>query len=398
MKQKMIIIMIILSLCAVPTGFANQTKQTNWVQVEIPSFPVTVNTMKINSANEKYPLIVYKSITYFPLTYQYAKVLGINLNWDAKEGLSIRKGEPTSQELIAEKGEYNWSNQKYQATLPAFSIFVNQIKVNNAKEVYPFLIFRDITYMPMTWQYTNKELMLETSFDRVTGFRVAQPKSQSTVVPSTPEAAKPEAAKPEAAEQQLYNGISPSLVKIDTYDSSDKRVGGGEGVIISKDGRIVTNYSVIKSSPNEVYAKVTLANGKSFKTSQIIDHNLTNNLVIIKIDSNDDLPVAKLANAGSAKLAQKVYAMNYPNANGMNFTSGIITNVARMVNRVPHIQTTAIGVAGGVLVNESGEILSFTKEPNTSGMDVYDTLPIELYLQFKFNKNALISDLVMYKK
>ena len=39
------------------------------VQVTLPSFTVTLNGQVIDNSYRQYPLLVYKDITYFPMTY-----------------------------------------------------------------------------------------------------------------------------------------------------------------------------------------------------------------------------------------------------------------------------------------------------------------------------------------
>jgi len=65
--------------------------ETNTESVSLPAFTVTLNGMEINNIYSKYPLIVDKDITYFPMTYAGCRYLGIETKWDEKTGLEINK-------------------------------------------------------------------------------------------------------------------------------------------------------------------------------------------------------------------------------------------------------------------------------------------------------------------
>lgn len=60
------------------------------VNVTLPNFPVTLNGTKVNNDYSKYPLIVYRDITYFPMTYGDCRFLGLESDWNGNAaGLSI---------------------------------------------------------------------------------------------------------------------------------------------------------------------------------------------------------------------------------------------------------------------------------------------------------------------
>ncbi|MFN0224250.1 YHYH domain-containing protein [Paenibacillus sp. KR2-11] len=58
-----------------------------------------------------------------------------------------------------------------RVTLPAFSVVVNGQQVANASTAYPVIVYNDITYFPMTWNYTQA-LGLDTAWDANTGFSI----------------------------------------------------------------------------------------------------------------------------------------------------------------------------------------------------------------------------------
>ena len=126
------------------------------VQVTLPSFTVTLNGQTTGNDYSRYPLIVYKDITYFPMTYYDCRLLGLKTSWTADTGLVIDKNEDYFYEYLREVN--NSRNAKKQtARIADGKITVNGKVIDNSKEEYPLLVFRDITYFPLTWRFAVKE-------------------------------------------------------------------------------------------------------------------------------------------------------------------------------------------------------------------------------------------------
>ena len=140
------------------------------VQVALPSFNVTLNGTQIENATRQYPLIVYNDITYFPMTYHDCRFLSLESNYTAQSGLDIQK--------TGISGNYNADTmsgrnpQRATAQTAVFSIHVNGKVVDNSREQYPLLLYKDITYFPLTWRFAVDEFGWEYSFDNVRGLTI----------------------------------------------------------------------------------------------------------------------------------------------------------------------------------------------------------------------------------
>ena len=56
----------------------------------VPAFTVTLNGQVVDNSYRQYPLLVYKDITYFPMTYYDCRFLGLETSWKgSSEGLYI---------------------------------------------------------------------------------------------------------------------------------------------------------------------------------------------------------------------------------------------------------------------------------------------------------------------
>lgn len=170
---------LVMFVC-VPTDAAAQT-----VKATLPKFDVTINSYKIDNAYRKYPLLVYKDITYFPITFHDMQYVGLNSHWTAEEGLQL---SVNTMYPLQSPYEYIFENQSERnsqaitATVATGPIKINGQFINNKNEKYPFLVFRNITYVPMTWTYGYKEFGWGYEFSSKTGLMIETKPGYSKVV------------------------------------------------------------------------------------------------------------------------------------------------------------------------------------------------------------------------
>ena len=147
-------------------------------------------------------------------------------------------------------------------------------------------------------------------------------------------------------------------------DSSDETIeqGSGSGIIISKDGYIVTNQHVVDGA-SEV--SVILNTGEEY-TATIVGQDTKTDLAVLKIDAGDDLPAATLGSSSDLKVGELAVAIGNPM--GMEFSGSVTAGIISAVNRTMTIenrtynliQTDAAinsGNSGGALINRYGEII-----------------------------------------
>ncbi|WP_071144968.1 Do family serine endopeptidase [Bacteroides ihuae] len=138
------------------------------------------------------------------------------------------------------------------------------------------------------------------------------------------------------------------------------RVGYGSGVIISKDGYIVTNNHVIDGA-DEISVK--LNDNREFK-GRIIGADAASDLALIKIEGND-FPTMQVGNSDALKVGEWVLAVGNPFNLTSTVTAGIVSAKARSLGVYTQgvesfIQTDAAinqGNSGGALVNTKGELV-----------------------------------------
>ncbi len=233
---------------------------------------------------------------------------------------------------------------------------------------------------------------------------------------------------------RLTQAVVPSVVSIDTAGVRSEQQfnifgqttirdyptqGQGSGVIVTKEGHVITNHHVIAGQQR---IQVTLHGGKTYK-AHLIGEDALLDIAVLKIDSNETFTPLILGNSSQAQVGQIVFAVGNPFGLGETVTQGIISAKERSLsdNQRDLIQTDAAinpGNSGGPLVNLRGEIIGINaaifsrdkEKPAFQGVgfsipsnDVKDALmqilergrPIRGYLGVKLNDLDLRSRAVL---
>lgn len=173
MKYAKIILGIIsMVLCLQIQGLASD------VYVTIPEFDITLNGEILDSENSEYPAIIYKNITYIPLSWNMNQFMGIVTEFDPYGynavrpdrfyvGNSATRSETLVLDIATDK---NCREKEYSATIADYQIYIgNGVSVKNSIKEHPFLNFRGVTYLPLTWEYAYDVFDWDYSFDNEKG-------------------------------------------------------------------------------------------------------------------------------------------------------------------------------------------------------------------------------------
>jgi serine protease Do len=137
-----------------------------------------------------------------------------------------------------------------------------------------------------------------------------------------------------------------------------KQHGLGSGVIVTKDGYLLTNNHVVENA-DEV--KVALGDGREF-TAKVVGKDPKSDIAVLKIDAKD-LPAIDLADSDKLEVGDVVLAIGNPFGVGQTVTSGIISATGRGSLGLDYedmIQTDAAinpGNSGGALVDAEGRLI-----------------------------------------
>ena len=143
-------------------------------------------------------------------------------------------------------------------------------------------------------------------------------------------------------------------------------VGTGSGVIVSKDGYILTNNHVVidKQGEDADEILVRLNNGRELP-AKIIGRDPKTDVAILKVE-DDGLPALTIADSDKLEVGDVVFAIGNPMGVGTTVTQGIISARDRAIGIYGRegyenfIQTDAsinVGNSGGALVDTSGRLI-----------------------------------------
>ncbi|WP_298903971.1 trypsin-like peptidase domain-containing protein [uncultured Psychroserpens sp.] len=145
------------------------------------------------------------------------------------------------------------------------------------------------------------------------------------------------------------------------YGRSSQRaqVGTGSGVIIDKNGYIITNNHVIAGSSS---ISITLNDNRVYEAT-LIGADEKTDIALLKIEADEDLPAIEFGDSDHAKIGEWVLAVGNPFNLTSTVTAGIISAKSRDLsgrNSQSFIQTDAAvnpGNSGGALVNSNGRLI-----------------------------------------
>lgn len=149
--------------------------------------------------------------------------------------------------------------------------------------------------------------------------------------------------------------------------------GSGSGIIISKDGYILTNNHVVKNA-SENGIKVILTDKREF-TAKMIGVDPNTDVAVIKIEAND-LSIATIGNSDDVQVGQWVVAIGNPLGLNSTVTAGIVSALGRSIPLggdsyaiSNFIQTDAAinpGNSGGALVDINGSVIGINTAIKTT--------------------------------
>lgn len=162
---------------------------------------------------------------------------------------------------------------------------------------------------------------------------------------------------------------------------------GGSGIIVSRDGYVLTNHHVIRGAKT---ITVTAYSGQASKTykAALIDEAPALDLAVLKIAGNGDVfSPAALGNSNTLSVGDEILAIGSPFGLSQTTTFGIVSNSKRTMTVggrtfSDFIQTDAPvnpGSSGGALVNVNGEVIGINTaiySPSQSFVGIGLAIPI----------------------
>lgn len=135
---------------------------------------------------------------------------------------------------------------------------------------------------------------------------------------------------------------SPSVVTISV--SGSQSGGSGSGVIISKDGYVLTNNHVVTLDGATESADITLQdNDGNIYTAEIVGTDPTVDLAVLKIDSTESFTPIEWADSSKLNVGDLTIAMGAP----LGLAGTVTTGIVSALNRSIQIASSAVEDNGG---------------------------------------------------
>jgi serine protease Do len=153
----------------------------------------------------------------------------------------------------------------------------------------------------------------------------------------------------------IFEASKPAIVQVRTEGR-----GGGTGILINEDGRLLTNNHVVARDDAKVEA--LLADGRSFP-AVVLQRNPQLDLALLKIEG-DNLKTLSLGDSTKLRIGEWVFAIGHPWGQRWVVTAGIMSamRTAKLADDLTtHYIQSDVGLApgnsGGPLLNADGQIV-----------------------------------------
>lgn len=166
--------------------------------------------------------------------------------------------------------------------------------------------------------------------------------------------------------------------------------GSGSGVVIHKEGFVITNYHVVKDAA-QINVSFDREHDEKAYPAQLVSFVEEEDLALLKIEGEKDFPTIPVGTSSDLMLGETVIAIGNPYGQTHTVTQGIISGLHRNV-QIPGarlafddlIQTdTGInpGNSGGPLLNIYGELIGITSAMNVQAQNIGFAIPIDRVMQ-----------------
>jgi S1-C subfamily serine protease len=197
---------------------------------------------------------------------------------------------------------------------------------------------------------------------------------------------------------QVAESASPAVVYITTdnqvrryvlgglFEQQQNFPGAGSGVVILKEGFIITNYHVVKDAK-----KISVYFNTDFDSqpypADVVSFVPREDLALLKIRRDGDCPTIQLGTSSDLMPGETVIAIGNPVGQTHTVSQGIISGLHRNV-QIPElgfefgdlIQTDAsinFGNSGGPLLNINGEMIGLNSAINVKAQNIGFAIPVD---------------------
>lgn len=291
--------------------------------------------------------------------------------------------EDIDKKQLPKDEDYTWYDDEYKAAMSgtvseknALSIYRPKVKRNRFKNPVFAAVVSSIVTTAICFG------MFAAISSGIAASKSQNPSSSLSIITGNENEIKTVANKKTGeamSVSDVYDAVSPSVVSI-ICTSKGKGLSGtsatssGSGVILTKDGYIVTNNHVIEGAT--IITVKTIA-GQSLD-AQIVGADARTDLAVLKVECDKDLPYADLGDSAALRVGDMALAIGNPLQEELvsTLTVGYISAINRTMiideRQMTMLQTDAAinpGNSGGALINIYGQVIGITTAKST-GYDI----------------------------
>jgi S1-C subfamily serine protease len=182
----------------------------------------------------------------------------------------------------------------------------------------------------------------------------------------------------------LFDRVSPAVVSIQAMKINKTKPQRrfetvvGSGIIIDKDGQILTNAHVVDGAAS---LTVTLDSGNK-TPARVLGLDPVLDVALLRVDTGAALPAARFGDSSAVKVGDEVVAIGNPIGLDQTMTRGIVSGLNRLLPGVsdePMIQTDAPinpGNSGGPLVDRCGSVIGINTLISEDAQSIGFAVPI----------------------
>ncbi len=167
-----------------------------------------------------------------------------------------------------------------------------------------------------------------------------------------------------------------AIVSIVMSDKDGHPIAQGSGFLISKDGRVVTNYHVIRNGRS---ALVKLPNGTFFTVDGVLASDKIRDVAVIEAHGSD-FRTLTLGDSDRLQVGEEVVAIGNPLSLESTVSNGIVSAIRTVEDEGgKFVQITAPispGSSGGPLFNMAGQVVGITTSHLVGGQNLNFAIPI----------------------
>ena len=127
----------------------------------------------------------------------------------------------------------------------------------------------------------------------------------------------------------IAKAANGAIVSIITSDKDGKPVAQGTGFLVSTDGRIVTNYHVIKGANSAI---VKLPDGAFYDVDGVVAFDKARDLAVIKAHGQN-FRVLALGNSDRVQVGEEIVAIGSPLSLESTVSNGIVSGIRTIRRR-----------------------------------------------------------------